>query len=165
MRGVRKKLAALYVFGAILCLAGQARAEGDMPVACSLKHYGDCCTVTIDSIHPVAVGTAIVTGAQVNYVLIANKGQNDCIFLYDGEMQVPMQSYAGSFNGTWLGGNFTLSYQNDAAGKGSCFLDIYDMSIGHALPKVCVNGRFEDAPEKNPETQPKDADSKTVPNP
>jgi hypothetical protein len=154
---------ALCGLSVILSFGMQAKAENNTPSTCRLNHAGDCCTVTIDGNHDAALNTAIISGAQVDYVLIMNKGQSDCIFLYDGEMQTPMQSYVGGFNGTWLGGNFNLSYQNDAADKGSCLLDIYYMTIGHVFPKACVKNHFESAFEKNSEAQSKDTDSKMTP--
>ena len=139
----------LGIFGLSAGLEKNAHAEPkSSSLDCTLGRYGDCCHVNLDKDRDVKVSTAINSSAAVDFVVIENAGNNDCVFKYDGEMQATMQSYVGGFIGTWLGGNFTLHYQNDAANSGTCALRIYYMNIGSPLMTAdslgeCSNNRFD----------------------
>jgi hypothetical protein len=118
---------------------------------CVLNHPGDCCSATLSSNQDAKVATAVKTVEGIDFIVMMNRGISDCIFDYNGEMHVPMQSYVGGFNGTWLGGDFTLHYMNDAAGSGSCLVDVYYMNIAsYVFPDACQGHRAQFNPTANP---------------
>jgi hypothetical protein len=138
-------LCALFIF---LVVPETVWAQDDPLLStCVLNGFGDCCTITLNAAHSIRVSTNIDSAATVNFVVIRNKGKNSCAYLYDGEIKTLMQSEAGGYNGTWLGGDFSLRYQNDANGSGSCQMDIYYMAIGNLFPDKCQDGHFRSPTE------------------
>jgi len=138
-----------------------ARPAAAEELNCTLRQIGDCCSVVIDSGHEATVRAAIDAGAQTDYVLIINGGESNCIYGYDGEIKTPMRLPANGFNGMWIGGTFTLSYQTDAKGRGACSLAVFHSATGYDAPEACVNGHFK--PVRSDDTMTETTEQSGVP--